>query len=340
MRKENTFSDDVKLNGRATDIIALLGGNYKDFHRNMFSIFGEGGSFCARQITSNNTDKLYNKHTVYHPNTGKPREVFAPRPELKLLQEALNNVLLKTFSQNDNSHGFRNGRSTRTAAETFKAAGISSCTNIDLEKAFDTVKGKDIRRKLRSVKEKLKLNYWQIYIITRILTRNDTLATGSPTSPTVLNWILTPLDSEIEKVAQARGWKYARYADDLSIGHDGSRANEVIRIIFGLIAKAGFRVNRKKLRTESLEKNGCFYVLGIVVRNEKLELPGKVRNRLRGMIRTILGESKTHWNAWEARDQIRRIYQRGLSNKLTNATLGNLSYVIHVKSCRFSFSPF
>jgi hypothetical protein len=340
MRKENTYDDSVTLNGRATDILAILGRSYKDFKRNMQYIFGDGGSHCARQLANDNTEGLYKKHTVFHPKTGKAREVYSPRPELKMLQTALNCMLLKTFSQHDASHGFRPGRSTRTAAETFRKSKVSTCTNIDLEKAFETVKGADVRRQLRSVKHKLRLDYWQIYIIGRILTRNDTLATGSPTSPTVLNWILTPLDEQISLAARAHGWKYARYADDLSVGHDGSETHEVIRIIFGLIKQAGFRVNRKKLRTESLKKNGCFSVLGIVVRGNRLELPGIVRNRLRGLIHNVLKESQTHWNAWEARDQIRRIYQLGLRNRLINAALGNLSYVIHTKSLKFANSPF
>jgi hypothetical protein len=339
MRKVNTYDDNVKLNGKATDILALIGRSYKDFARNMQNIFGDGGSTCARQLANGNTKGLYKQHTAYHPKTGKAREVFSPRPELKMLQEALNNMLLKAFVQNDASHGFRPGRSTRTAAETFRKAGLSTCTNIDLEKAFPTVKGISVRRMLRQLKGKLGLDYWQIYIIAKILTREDELATGSPTSPTVLNWMLTELDNKIAQTAKERGWKYARYADDLSIGHN-NETGKVIRKIYGLIAHAGFRVNRKKLRTESLEKRGCFSVLGIIVRKNRLELPGKVRNRLRGLVFRVLEISQTHWNAWEARDQIRQIYQLKLRNQLINATLGNLSYVIHVKSLRFANSPF
>jgi hypothetical protein len=340
MQKVIDYDDNVKLNRRATDILTLLGSGFQIFFNNMTEIFGEGGSYCVRQLVNGNTEKLYTQHTVYHPKTGKPREVFAPRPELKMLQVALNNVFLKAFQQHDCSHGFRPGKSTRTAAEAFKNADVEACTNIDLEKAFDTVTDKLVRRQLRKFRQKLNLSHWQINIICKILTRNGKLATGSPTSPTMLNIILTPLDKEIDKVVKSNGWIYARYADDLSIGHDGNNTKEIIRVIFGLVKQAGFRVNRKKLRTESLTKNGCFKVLGIVIRKARLEVPGKVRNRLRGLVHTILGESFTHWSAWHARDQIRQIYQRGISNRLTYATLGNLSYIIHVKSHRFANSPF
>ena len=105
------------------------------------------------------------------------------------------------------------------------------------------------------------------------------LPQGAPTSPALSNFVCQELDSEIASLALKYGYRYTRYADDLTFS---SKNNKKINLEFRsqlikCIKKHGFQINRKK---ERYSKNyRPLKVTGIIINDDCLSLPRKwVRN--------------------------------------------------------------
>jgi hypothetical protein len=85
--------------------------------------------------------------------------------------------------------------------------------NQDLEKAFPTMKARQIRKIFRT----LKFTTWQVHIAAKICSYKGELATGSPVSPMLLNLELYGLDEKLSAIAKKHGGTFVRYADDLTL---------------------------------------------------------------------------------------------------------------------------
>jgi RNA-directed DNA polymerase len=116
------------------------------------------------------------------------------------------------------------------------------------------------------------------------LTYNNSLPTGSPTSPILSNLIFKPIDYEIAKVS--KNFNYTRYSDDLTISfdEDSSRVVNVIKKVTKILEVNGFKVNREKTRI--LQSNQRQEVNGLVV-NKKININRKYYRELRAILHSI-----------------------------------------------------
>jgi hypothetical protein len=193
----------------------FVGNNFKDFMGSMLSTSPKSGAYLAHQIMRD-ASKLYRVIEVEKKNTTEKRICYAPCYLLKQLQKALLREIETLTQPHQAAHGFRKGRSNGTAARMVASEMKTTrytVINQDLEKAFPTMKGRQIRRIFRS----LKFTAWQVHIAAKICSYKGELATGSPTSPMLLNLALYKLDEKLSAVAKKHGGTFVRYADDLTL---------------------------------------------------------------------------------------------------------------------------
>lgn len=187
---------------------------------------------------------------------GKMRNLGIPTVIDRIIQQAIVQVLSPIFEEefNDNSFGFRPGRSCEQAvirALEYLNDGYDWIVDIDLEKFFDTVnQDRLITIIRRTIKDgdvvSLIRKYLSAGVMEKGIIKPSKVGTpqGGNLSPLLSNIMLNELDKELE----ARGLNFVRYADDCIILVKSEKAaNRVLNSITKFIEKKlGLKVNAEK----------------------------------------------------------------------------------------------
>ncbi len=187
---------------------------------------------------------------------GQKRNLGIPTVMDRIIQQAIVQVISPIFEEqfNDNSFGFRPGRSCEKAvirALEYLNDGYEWIVDIDLEKFFDTVnQDKLITIIGRTIKDgdvvSLIRKYLSAGVMVNGVKKETKIGTpqGGNLSPLLSNIMLNELDKEVE----ARGLNFVRYADDCIILVKSEKAaNRVLISITKYIEKKlGLKVNAEK----------------------------------------------------------------------------------------------
>ena len=187
---------------------------------------------------------------------GKMRNLGIPTVLDRIIQQAMVQVLSPIFEEqfNDNSFGFRPGRSCEQAvikALEYLNDGYDWIVDIDLEKFFDTVdQDRLITIIRRTIKDGDVVSLIRKYLSAGVMDKGIVKATAKGTpqggniSPLLSNIMLNELDKELE----SRGLNFVRYADDCIILVKSEKAaNRVLNSITRFIErKLGLKVNAEK----------------------------------------------------------------------------------------------
>jgi retron-type reverse transcriptase len=175
--------------------------------------------------------------------SGGLRLISAPMPRLKRAQEWVLRQLLEKVPLHDAAHGFRRGRSIVTNAAPHVGADV--VVNLDLQDFFPTI----TYRRVRGVFRKLGYSEQVATILALLCSEPDVdtveldgrtyyvargerfLPQGAPTSPAITNLLCRRLDARLHRVADKLGFRYSRYADDLTFSASGEAAANVGRIL-------------------------------------------------------------------------------------------------------------
>jgi len=135
----------------------------------------------------------------------------------------------------ESSFGFRPGRSAHGAVRQVQRTigeGYRFAVDLDLEKFFDRVNHDVLMARVaRKVRDKCLLGLIGRYLRAGVLVGDIIQATelgtpqGGPLSPLLANILLDDLDKELER----RGYRFARYADDLLILVKSPRTGERVK---------------------------------------------------------------------------------------------------------------
>ena len=187
---------------------------------------------------------------------GGVRQLGIPTVVDRLVQQAMLGVLQPILDPafSASSFGFRPGRSAHGAlaqAGKHVAAGYGIVVDLDLEKFFDRI-NHDIlmarlarrigdRRLLRIVRRFLEAGMMREGVCTR---RYEGTPQGGPLSPLLANLLLDDLD----KMLEARGHRFCRYADDCNIYVRSRAAGERVmaKVAEFLRSRLHLEVNREK----------------------------------------------------------------------------------------------
>jgi RNA-directed DNA polymerase len=234
---------------------------------------------------------------------GTQRPLGIPTVLDRVIQQAVAQVLGPLFEADfsDHSHGYRPGRSAHKAVTVMEESwneGRRHAVECDLKSFFDTV---NHDRLMNALKEKVRcprvLGLLRRYLMAGVElpdgTREATpqgVPQGGPLSPLLANIVLDPLDKELE----ARGHKFARYADDFIV--TVKSANAAKRVLASLIRYCEGRlqliVNRAKSRAAPLKT--CEFLGFRLNHRAKLAWTEKAHHRFKERIREITRRNRGH----------------------------------------------
>ena len=234
---------------------------------------------------------------------GTKRPLGVPTVLDRVIQQAIAQVLGPLFEVDFSAHsyGFRPGRSAHQAVAAMESGwkeGRRHAVDCDLKSFFDTV---NHDRLMMALREKVRchrvLGLIRRYLSAGVVLPDGTheatpqgVPQGGPLSPLLANIVLDPLDKELE----ARGHKFARYADDFIVLVKSAKAAQ--RVMDSLIRYCEGRlklvVNRAKSRAALLKS--CVFLGYQIDRRGKLVWSEKALHRFKERVREITRRNRGH----------------------------------------------
>ncbi len=186
---------------------------------------------------------------------GSQRELGIPTVLDRLIQQALLQVLQPLIdpSFSEHSHGFRPGRRAHDAvkaARSYVQSGKRVVVDVDLEKFFDRVNHDILIDRLKKrIDDAAVIRLVRAYLNAGIMDggvvieRHLGTPQGGPLSPLLANVLL----DEVDRALEARGYSFARYADDCNVYVGSRKAGErVMALLRTLYAKLRLQINKAK----------------------------------------------------------------------------------------------
>lgn len=230
-------------------------------------------------------DKLYYSFSIEKKSGGK-REISSPVLQLKKLLYIIKLGLEDIYKPNQVAHGFIKERSIVTNAK--KHIGKAWIVNIDLEDFFTSITVQRVYGLFRAKPFSLEKSIASYFA--NILTFNDVLPQGSPTSPIITNMICFKMDRMINEYCKRNGVVYTRYADDLTFSSDmysnfdkiyDFERDSISERLESIIEKNDFKVNVLKTRYSFHHQHQ--EVTGLKV-NKKTNISSFQKYRIRAML--------------------------------------------------------
>ncbi len=260
---------------------------------------------------------------------GGVRHISAPITKLKHIQQALNLLLQGICSVSPVAMGFVPGRSIRTNADAH--VGSTVVFNCDLKDFFPSITKDKVRNSLRNALKDTNPSNNVINLISDLTTSPrpdgiEALPQGAPTSPVISNLVLKDLDRRMIRFAVKNGYRYTRYADDITFSHTGNYDPKVPikhEAILAIIEDCGWAVNPRKtvIHTSS----------------NRLEVTGLTVNKKANVSRKYIKQLRTLLHLWETRgiEEAQLIFTRdfrgGIKTDLTRVINGKLNYLCMIK---------
>jgi len=205
------------------------------------------------------------------------RLIHDPCPELKNLQRQLLFCISALTTPHQCSHGFVKTRSILTNAVDH--VGRPVVVRADIKNAFGSTRASVVEKVLMRDLAKLELSKHALKLLMAIVTCDDSLPTGAPTSPWILNRVLFDFDENMLTCCDKNNLAYSRYADDITIS--GRHPTILLRQINEYLNNYGYSINRDKTR---VYRQGVRQIVTGLVVNEQVSLPRHVRRNLRAAV--------------------------------------------------------
>lgn len=244
--------------------------------------------------------------------SGGERTISAPMPRLKAAQHWILAHILTPLdgALHHAAHGFRPQRSILTNAAPH--VGRDVVVNLDLQDFFPTITW----RRLRGLFRKLGYSEAVATVLALLCTEAPldqveldgrtwfvqrgprALPQGAPTSPALTNLLCRRLDRRLSGMARHHGFRYTRYADDLTFSADGDAARKrvgaLLRGVRLVIEAEGFVVHPDK--TTVRRRGRRQEVTGLVV-NQRPSVDRRAVRRLRALVFQLErdGLDGKHW---------------------------------------------
>jgi len=244
----------------------------------------------------------YKRFTIPKRN-GKERAIWAPKPLLKNAQYYINEHILNNMIVHGAAHGFLAGRSIVSNAAVHTNAKI--ILKMDLQDFFPTITFKRVKGLFRKAGFREQVSTLLALLCTEaprevVEDQGQTyfvsmgprcLPQGAPTSPMITNALCLQFDRRITGIAEKYGWRYTRYADDLTFslpdGHEGAPQTATLQhIVKQIVQDEGFIVHPEK--TKITRKGGSQKVTGLVVNGKGIpRVPQMKKREIRAAIHNL-----------------------------------------------------
>ena len=231
-----------------------------------------------------NREKHYSAFFI-RKKSGGQRPIHAPSPRLKFLQTRLLKRFFTNIEYPPHIAAYVPERTTRYSAEFHAKKKVVII--IDLKDFFTSTRRAWVRRAMQSYfNQPFEVASAIADIVSvPIMTgkgKRYVVPQGAPTSGAVCNWVAhVRMDIPLLELCAKWGMTYTRYADDLAFSCDKemskTEVNRFIRQVVKIIGKAGYEINKKKLRVTRPGRQQR--LLGMTI-NEK---PNIIRDQYRAL---------------------------------------------------------
>ncbi len=251
-----------------------------------------------RRLCYQREASTYSHYTRFEipKRSGGMRAIWAPLPTLKQTQHWILHEILERLVVHGAAHGFLSGRSIATNAA--EHCNSQLLVKLDIENFFPSISWKRVKGVFRKAGYPEQIATLLALLCTEapreivqdngktyyVALAERCLPQGAPTSPALTNALCLRLDRRITGFADKAGWRYTRYADDLtfSFAADNSQEADISRLlgtVKRILGEEGFNVNVKK--THVIRQHQAQQVTGLIVNGT--QAPRVSRNLKRQM---------------------------------------------------------
>ena len=244
----------------------------------------------------------YTRFTIPKRDGGE-RAIWAPLPRLKATQHWILSQIVERLLIHGSAHGFIPGRSIATNAEAHRDSQV--IVKLDIKDFFPTVSLPRVKGVFRKAGYREQVATLLALLCTEapreVVTHRDTtyyvatgprsLPQGAPTSPALTNVLCLTLDQRLSGFADKMGWRYTRYADDLTFSlPKGKRTNQKIGALIGtvkqIVKEEGFTIHPSKTKVH--RSGGAQRVTGLVVNGSgEVRVPREIKRKIRAAIHNL-----------------------------------------------------
>lgn len=218
-------------------------------------------------------EKETNRYTI-EKRDGTQREVIQPSYKLKQIQKWILKKILMSIDIPTCVHGFLKGKSILTNAQVHIYDEPYWVYCVDIKDFFPSIK----IDKVKNIFIHLGYSVGVSNILSELCTIDGKLAQGFPTSPMISNVVFKSIDEDILNITKKIGFKYSRYADDLSFSglEKSNYKNKIIKLKNSLdfiLNKNSFSINESKTRI--MKSKHTKKITGLIVSESGVKVPKK-----------------------------------------------------------------
>jgi hypothetical protein len=247
------------------------------------------------EICRNYENPGYKCYFIRQGKSGKKRRIEEPREFLMEAQRKLVPFFEK-FPLTNNCMA-RKGFGIRDNAVRHSEAKY--VLRIDISKCYPSVTANLVRKGIRHVEKYGWINAAEKLAGFCFIWKKDkdgkmvqVLPTGAPTSPILCNIALTPLDLEVQAIAEKHGYVYTRYIDDLHLSTtDDTRHWDLISEVSEAIERQGLRVNKRKTKWYTVGANDKVIITGVRIK-QGCSVPREFTRTIRARLQNLAKEHK------------------------------------------------
>ena len=285
-----------------------------------------------------NKHSFYNEIIIYQKN--KKRVLNEPNIKLKYIQKFILHTILYRSIENYKLDPCVTGFQKNTGIMNNAIPHLNKLTIIkmDIKDFFPSIS----RSRIYDIFKKYnKFSYEYAYILSHLVTYNNSLPQGAPTSPFLANICANGLDFKINKLIQVINKKqnmnitYTRYADDITISFDKKfNYDYIMNTVTTIIFDEGFYPNFKK--SKIIKNNHCQRVTGIVVNNQTPSIEKKERKKMKFILniwdKYNISTAIFLWDKHNFGHNIARFQEDDKVDKFLEILNGKLTYFSMVNS--------
>lgn len=215
---------------------------------------------------------------VLRKKDGSPRDIDTPRTYLKVIHWWILDNILNHVDVAENVFGFVVGRSAIQNAQFH--FGANHVLNVDIKQFFPSITIDQVCEIFKSLGYGTDVSK----MLAELCCLDERVPQGAPTSPALANLVLRRLDEELTEAATQAGYKYSRYADDLTFSSSARIDDDFLHVVQKSVERAGFELKDTKTRFSG--SGGRMEVTGVVI-NEIMQ-PGRIwRKRTRAALHKL-----------------------------------------------------
>lgn len=232
----------------------------------------------------------------WYPLALKERVLLEPSKKLKKYLRFIDKVLLRYLTRDEEVvHSYIKGKSALTAIKAH--VGHSHFYTTDIQSFFSNIRACDVSDILYQNTDSVPVSDLERYIphLTKMMTLNDALPVGFPTSPQLSNAFLYRFDRALHSYCEQNNFTYTRYSDDIVISaHNPDRFEQLTGVIQTFLnEKASPKLLINNNKTRFFKPGEKVKILGLVVTPQGyITIDSKIKKQLESLLHFYVTDKK------------------------------------------------